>query len=128
MLAALSAICDGRKLFGLDLDERKQNVLKAIPRFERLYTTPSEQLPGKFGTSISATWLAGGLGEAVGVFVDEDSARTGGAHFGRAILKPEQVPAESIVYLAFAPEISIAISQRLSGLPATFITPPMAAA
>lgn len=263
MLAAFSALCEGWKLFGLDLDNRKQNALNTIPRFERLYTVPPEQLPGKFdlltlvhslehfpdpcstlrtlfgkltgngrlfvqvpnvekapfdlvvadhlchftprslsliiarsgfgidciatdwvnkeisllgsadfgqdrhpvsdtppvapgeigrsvtwlqrfldharevaatgqfgifGTSISATWLAGGLGEAVGFFVDEDPARVGGTHLGRAILKPEQVPAESIVYLAFAPEISITISQRLSGLPATFITPPMAAA
>ena len=48
MLAAFSARCEGWKLFGLDLDDRKESVLKAIPRFERLYTTPPEQLPGTF--------------------------------------------------------------------------------
>jgi SAM-dependent methyltransferase len=259
MLAACSASWEHWKLFGLDLDDRKEGMLKAIPRFERLYTTAPDRIAAKFdlltlihslehfpepgsmlrslranlaengrlfvevpnaeespfdlvvadhlchftadslsrlvshcgfgidsvatdwvkkeisliaasktgthagpdrplhaitgaektvawltlfleharhiaakgrfgifGTSISATWLASGLGEAVEFFVDEDAARAGGTHLGRVILRPEDVPAGSTVYLAFAPETSKAIGQRVSGHPATFIMPPPA--
>ena len=48
MLAAFSAARDDWKLFGLDLDDRKEQALRAIPRFERLFTVPPEQLPQKF--------------------------------------------------------------------------------
>jgi SAM-dependent methyltransferase len=48
MLAAFSAACPGWKLFGLDLDERKLPALKSIPRFERLFTVPPEQLGQRF--------------------------------------------------------------------------------
>ncbi|MBI3044295.1 MAG: class I SAM-dependent methyltransferase [Betaproteobacteria bacterium] len=258
MLAAFSAACRGWTLFGLDLDDRKQQALAAIPRFERLFTVPIEQLPrqfdlvtlihslehfpdplttlralrgkiapggrlfvevnnverqpfdlvvadhlchftprslafmaaragygaesartdwvnkeisllaaaepgtsksessdaraaigkvesevawlggmleharalaegarfGIFGTSVAATWLAAGLGDAVAFFVDEDPAREGRAHLGRPIFKPSQVPQGAIVYLAFAREIADAIRGRLAGLPATLAAPP----
>jgi 2-polyprenyl-3-methyl-5-hydroxy-6-metoxy-1,4-benzoquinol methylase len=48
MLGAFSAACPGWKLFGLDLDERKLPALKAIARFERLFTVPPEQLQQRF--------------------------------------------------------------------------------
>jgi len=48
MLAAFSAAADDWKLFGLDLDDRKERALRAIPRFERLFTVPPEQLSQEF--------------------------------------------------------------------------------
>jgi SAM-dependent methyltransferase len=48
MLAAFSAACPEWKLFGLDLDERKLPALRAIPRFEQLFTVPPEQLQQRF--------------------------------------------------------------------------------
>jgi 2-polyprenyl-3-methyl-5-hydroxy-6-metoxy-1,4-benzoquinol methylase len=48
MLAAFSAIFDGWRLYGLDLDDRKEPSLKSIPRFEKLFTLPPEQLVQKF--------------------------------------------------------------------------------
>src|SRR5712691_1466043 len=48
MLVAFSAACDDWKLFGLDLDNRKERALRAIPRFERLFTVPPEQLSQQF--------------------------------------------------------------------------------
>ena len=48
MLGAFSAATGDWKLFGLDLDNRKERVLKAIPRFERLLTMPPEQLSQQF--------------------------------------------------------------------------------
>jgi SAM-dependent methyltransferase len=80
---------------------------------------------GIFGTSVAATWLASGLGEAVKFFVDEDPAREGRTHLGRPIFKPAQIPPRSVVYLAFAPEVSNAISRRLVGLPVQFAMPPV---
>jgi 2-polyprenyl-3-methyl-5-hydroxy-6-metoxy-1,4-benzoquinol methylase len=48
MLAAFSAACDDWKLFGLDLDDRKEQALRKIPRFERLFTVPPEQVSQQF--------------------------------------------------------------------------------
>jgi SAM-dependent methyltransferase len=79
---------------------------------------------GIFGTSVAATWLAAGLGDAVQFFVDEDPARRGRAHLGRAIMTPAEVAPGAVVYLAFPPEVSRAIAQRLAGLPLTFAAPP----
>ncbi len=79
---------------------------------------------GIFGTSVAATWLASGLGDGVEFFVDEDPAREGRTHMGRPILKPAEVPAGAVLYLAFLPTISAAIAKRLSGLPVTFAAPP----
>lgn len=262
MLAAFSAACDGWRLFGLDLDARKEQSLRAIPRFEQLFTVEPERLsqqfdlitlihslehfpdplaklralrrriapggrlfvqvnnvdrmpfdlvvadhlchftprsltflaaragfgvesartdwvikeisllaaaePGRvapdpedsraaigkaksevawlsgmlahacaaaggerfgiFGTSVAATWLASGLGNVVEFFVDEDPARQGHTHLGRPILKPEEVAPGAVVYLAFAPEVSGAISRRLSNLPVKFASLPATAA
>ena len=79
---------------------------------------------GIFGTSVAATWLASGLGHAVEFFVDEDPARDGRLHLGLPILRPAQVPPGAVVYLAFVPEVSGAISRRLAGLPVRFAVAP----
>lgn len=262
MLAAFSAATHGWKLFGLDLDERKEPALRTIPRFERLFTVPPAQLArqfdlvtlihslehfpdpltmlralrektasggrlfvqvnnaertpfdlvvadhlchftprslaqmvtragfgveatrtdwvnkeisllattapgpsqpgpgdpraavakveadvawlsgmlahasaaangsrfGIFGTSVAATWLASGLGDAVSFFIDEDPAREGRQHLGRPILKPTQIPSGAVVYLAFVQEVAVAIRRRLATLPVKFAAPPPAVA
>lgn len=48
MLGAFSGACEGWELYGLDLDERKIEALKTIPRFKKLYTVPPEQLSRQF--------------------------------------------------------------------------------
>jgi SAM-dependent methyltransferase len=263
MLAAFSAASPGWRLFGLDLDDRKEPALKAIPRFERLFTTPPEQVSqqfelvtlihslehfpdpvamlrslrglvapggrlfvqvnnaertpfdlvvadhlchftpqslaclvarsglgvggtrtdwvnkelsllasvapqsaspqcedaaaatarvrrdvawlagmlrhararsaqagrgrfGMFGTSVAATWLASGLGDAIDFYVDEDPARRGRSHLGRPILAPDQVAAGATVYLAFIGDIAARIAQRLRHLALDFAAPPAA--
>jgi SAM-dependent methyltransferase len=80
---------------------------------------------GIFGTSIAATWLASGLGDAVEFFVDEDTARQGRTHLSRPVLAPAQVPSGSVVYLAFVREVAAAIRQRLAALPVKFAAPSM---
>ena len=80
---------------------------------------------GIFGTSIAATWLASGLGDAVEFFVDEDTARQGRTHLSRPVLAPAQVPAGSVVYLAFVREVATAIRERLASLPIKFAAPSM---
>jgi SAM-dependent methyltransferase len=261
MLAAFSAASPGWRLFGLDLDDRKEPALKAIPRFERLFTTPPEQVAqrfelvtlihslehfpdpvamlrslrgliarggrmfvqvndvertpfdlvvadhlchftphslaylvarsglgvgslrtdwvnkelslltveapqaagpeaedaaaattrvrrdvdwlanvlehartasaragrgrfGVFGTSVAATWLASGLGDAIDFYVDEDPARRGRTHLGRPIVTPDAVAAGSTVYLAFIGDVAARISSRLGHLPVEFAAPP----
>jgi SAM-dependent methyltransferase len=81
---------------------------------------------GIFGTSVAATWLAGGLGAAVEFFVDEDPARQGRTHLGRPILAPAQTPPDAVVFLAFVREVANAISRRLGALPMRFALPPEA--
>ena len=78
---------------------------------------------GLFGSSVAATWLAAGLGDAVSFFVDEDPGRAGRQHMGRPILRPDEVPAGSTVYLAFLRVIADSISQRLGTLPITWAAP-----
>ena len=53
---------------------------------------------GIFGTSVAATWLASGLGDAVKFLVDEDPVRDGRLHLGRPIPRPEQVPPTAVMY------------------------------
>lgn len=48
MLAAFSTACPGWRLYGLDLDDRKEQSLRTIPRFEQLFTTPPEQVGQRF--------------------------------------------------------------------------------
>lgn len=79
---------------------------------------------GIFGTSIAATWLAGQLGQRISFFVDEDESRIGKEHFGRPIVRPSDIPAGGIVYIALAPGIAAVIVERLASLPCTLIAPP----
>lgn len=48
MLGAFSQASSDWRLFGLDLDRRKEPALKAIPRFEKLYTVAPDQLSQHF--------------------------------------------------------------------------------
>ncbi len=79
---------------------------------------------GIFGTSICATWLAGGLGEKVSFFVDEDPSRQGKDYMGKPVLSPLQAPTGSKVYLALVPEIAAKVGSRLVGCPFQLIHPP----
>jgi 2-polyprenyl-3-methyl-5-hydroxy-6-metoxy-1,4-benzoquinol methylase len=68
---------------------------------------------GLFGTSISATWLAGLLGDRVAFFVDEDDGRIGGKHIGQPILSPDEIPSGADVFVPLIPEIAASVAQRL---------------
>jgi SAM-dependent methyltransferase len=48
MLSAFSNASNRWQLFGLDLDNRKEQALKTIPRFEKLFIIPPEQLHQQF--------------------------------------------------------------------------------
>jgi 2-polyprenyl-3-methyl-5-hydroxy-6-metoxy-1,4-benzoquinol methylase len=48
MLAAFAGEFPGWRLFGLDLDARKETALRAIPGFERLYTEAPDKLHERF--------------------------------------------------------------------------------
>jgi SAM-dependent methyltransferase len=79
---------------------------------------------GMFGTSVAATWLASGLGEAIDFYVDEDPARRGRTHLGRPIVAPGEAAAGSTVYLAFIGDIAAQIARRLGHLTLDFASPP----
>ena len=81
---------------------------------------------GMFGTSVAATWLASGLGEAIDFYVDEDPARQGRLHLGRPIVLPGEVAPGATVYLAFIGDIAAQIARRLGHLPLSFAAPPAA--
>jgi SAM-dependent methyltransferase len=48
MLAACSTAFPGWELYGLDLDARKEPMLRAIAHFKQLFTVPPEQLTERF--------------------------------------------------------------------------------
>lgn len=79
---------------------------------------------GIFGTSVAATWLASGLGEAIDFYVDEDPARRGRMHLGRPIVTPDEVAPGATVYLAFIGDIAAQIARRLGPLGLAFSAPP----
>jgi SAM-dependent methyltransferase len=79
---------------------------------------------GIFGTSISATWLAGVLGERVSFFVDEDPGRIGGRHMGRGVVSPDQISDNSDVFVPLIPDVAAAVAGRLSRSTVRFHAPP----
>jgi SAM-dependent methyltransferase len=79
---------------------------------------------GIFGTSISATWLAGILGDRVSFFVDEDPARAGGQHMGRGVLSPARISDHSEVFVPLIPDVAASVVARLSRPTVRFHAPP----
>ncbi|MBI1337375.1 MAG: methyltransferase domain-containing protein [Phycisphaera sp.] len=75
----------------------------------------TNQKLGLFGTSIAATWLAGGMLDRIGFFVDEDPSRIGGTHMGKPIVKPGGEPEGSRVLLLLPPALAHRVAGRLSG-------------
>lgn len=79
---------------------------------------------GLFGTSISATWLAGYLDDRISFFVDEDESRVGGRHMGKPILAPAGVGPDADVYVPLIPVVAATVAERLSRPGARFHKPP----
>ncbi len=79
---------------------------------------------GVFGTSISATWLAGIMGDRVSFFVDEDEGRIGGQHMGRPILAADEIPGDADIFVPLLPNIAASVMQRLSRPGVTYHAPP----
>ena len=78
---------------------------------------------GIFGTSISATWLAGSLPGKVSFFVDEDAQRQNRDYMGRPVVSPDRIPAGSTVFLALAPLVQANVRRRLAPLAINFAGP-----
>jgi 2-polyprenyl-3-methyl-5-hydroxy-6-metoxy-1,4-benzoquinol methylase len=68
---------------------------------------------GLFGTTIAATWLYGELGGAVDFFVDENRACTGNLYLGRPVFLPDDLPAQSEVYVCLPQPASSQVVSRL---------------
>ena len=79
---------------------------------------------GLFGTSIAATWLATQMGDRIDFFVEEDESRVGKQHLGRPIVRPDDAPASSTVFLALAPRTASMIAGRLADRLFKMIEPP----
>jgi hypothetical protein len=109
------------------------DVLKDITAYVKWLqdlTTLAHQLAmsgkpiGIFGTSIAATWLGSQLEGLISFFVDEDESRVGRTHLGRPIVRPADVPSDSVVYLALAPTVAELIARKLSSLDFEMVFPP----
>jgi len=79
---------------------------------------------GLFGSSISATWLAGLLGDRISFFVDEDKTRVGGRHMGKPIIGPSDIAADADVYVPLIPTVAASVANRLARPGIRFHTPP----
>ncbi len=75
---------------------------------------------GIFGTSIAGTWAGATLGFANDFWVDENEDRIGGDWYGRPVLSPKDVPANSLVVLPLAPAKARAAYRRLCQTPGGF--------
>jgi hypothetical protein len=79
---------------------------------------------GLFGSSIAAIWLFGLLTDQTAFFVDEDPSRHHAKLFGRPVLRPEEVPPGSCVYLPLIPKVARAVAKRLARPAVHFHIPP----
>jgi 2-polyprenyl-3-methyl-5-hydroxy-6-metoxy-1,4-benzoquinol methylase len=79
---------------------------------------------GLFGTSITATWLTGELGEAVQFFVDEDPNRVGKTFMERPVYHPSQVPGDSNVFLGLPRQLAESVKQRIGKPGVSYHLPP----
>ena len=79
---------------------------------------------GLFGTSIAATWLAGGLGDQLDFFVDEDQSRIGRTFLRKPVLAPQAAPAGATLFLGLAPVVAASLASRLAHLDLRLIQPP----
>lgn len=67
---------------------------------------------GLFGSSVSAMWLFGELGDTVEFFVDEDPSRGGTELLGRKVLHPRDVPAGATVFVPLIPPVARNVAAR----------------
>ena len=72
---------------------------------------------GLWGSSVSATWLFAELDGNVDFFVDDSPERQGQSFLERPVLAPEQVPADSRVFLGLAPIVADQIELRMKDSP-----------
>jgi 2-polyprenyl-3-methyl-5-hydroxy-6-metoxy-1,4-benzoquinol methylase len=79
---------------------------------------------GLFGTAIAAAWLWQSVGDRVEFFVDEDIHRIGRTYLGRPVLRPDQAPPGSLVFLGLIPRIASAVRAKLQHLPLELRMPP----
>lgn len=80
---------------------------------------------GLFGTSVASMWLFGQIEDSVDFFVDEDPSRQGTTLHGRPIYTPDEVPNNSLVYLALIPQVANAVAGRLSRPSVEYKAPPI---
>ena len=85
---------------------------------------PNNTQRGIWGTAIAATWAYAVMNQQVDFFVDEDLHRIGQYHLGKPVYSPENIPADSDVFIALTPEIASNIYKRWSHLPARLHAPP----
>jgi len=67
---------------------------------------------GLFGSSVSAMWLFGELGDAVAFFVDEDPSRGGTELLSRPVLHPRDVPQGATVFVPLIPPVARHVAAR----------------
>ena len=77
---------------------------------------------GVLGTAIAGSWMAGGLGERVDFFVEDDPNRQGRQHLDRPILSVDQIPSGSTIIVPMEPAPAERISARLASLPVTVVS------
>jgi 2-polyprenyl-3-methyl-5-hydroxy-6-metoxy-1,4-benzoquinol methylase len=110
-------------ILGAKLLARGLDWLAAQLQTARAISSDSRSF-GVFGSSISATWLAGALGDQVSFFVDEDPSRVGRRHLGRPILDPAAVAETADVFIPLIPDIATSVGRKMSSKPGRYHEPP----
>lgn len=79
---------------------------------------------GLFGTSIASTWLSDEIGESIGFYVDDDTARQDRGFRGKPVYARAQVPDNATVFAALSPEIAELVAGSLRQRGITVVTAP----
>jgi hypothetical protein len=109
----------------LEYGEEKKALHSAVSWLEAVMGQAQQVAAGSahfglFGSAIAVTWLYQGVTDRVRFFVDEDPQRKGRTHLGIPILTPDQVPAESDVFVGVSPALSDKLLARLQGGPGRY--------
>ncbi len=75
---------------------------------------------GLFGTAISANWLLGELRDRVKLFVDEDPSRIGTTYYGCPVMRPQNAPSGSDVFMVLPRFLAEQIIARIKPEDARF--------
>jgi hypothetical protein len=99
------------------------NYISNIEKKVNIISHSNDNL-GIFGTSIASSWLSTLHSDKINFYLDEDDERCNRLFFNKPVLKPQNAPLDSIVFMPMIYKVTESIKSRVSNIcPAQLIGP-----